>query len=166
MRYFLIGLLSMLAVAGCKKGNHTRVDIYLLKSFTTSLDASSTPPSQVIANPVLEDEPLVADADIAYYTQSNTTFHLNTSVYQTIKDFSSNKAFAVTLDGKPVYYGLFHPGFLSSLVFNIATIDPLLTANGDLPVSFVTAGGVLYNPVDHRNDGPLLAALKATGRLR
>lgn len=112
----------------------------------------------------MEDAPLVADQDIAFYIQSEATFKLKKNIKSLIQNYGADKAFAVTVDNQPVYYGKFHPGYLSSLVFGLAIIDPLLLRNNELAIGFVTTAGP--NALDKRNDVRLLSALKSSGRLR
>lgn len=164
MRYVFLCCLALVLFHGCKKEKAPRVDIYVLKSFTQHINQATSPATLNISNAVLEDAPLVADQDIAFYIQSEATFKLKKNIKSLIQNYGADKAFAVTVDNQPVYYGKFHPGYLSSLVFGLAIIDPLLLRNNELAIGFVTTAGP--NALDKRNDVRLLGALQASGRLR
>lgn len=155
---------------GCKKEEHgsgSRIDIYLLKSFTTMVDQSTTPATISITNAVLDDTPLVSDQDIKVYVKSTTTFVLRKDIQTVIQNYGPDKAFAVTVDKQPVYYGQFHPFYLSSITFGLATISPLLLNNDELQIDFVTTeGNSFLQQLDNRNDSRIINALKATNRLR
>jgi hypothetical protein len=164
-RIFFLSL-TVLLFAGCKKEHGSRVDIYLLKSFTAGIDQSVTPPVSTITNAVLESIPLIYDEDILSYSKENYTFTLRRDIKSIIQNYGSDKAFAVTMDGHVVYCGIFHPAYLSSLPFGIAMIDPILVNNKELRVDFINTTGLYTHPTDKRNDDQIIHALKVTGRLR
>jgi hypothetical protein len=167
MRCLLYCLLLLTLLAGCEKEHGQRVDIYLLRSFTVQTNSSHNPPLLSITGAVLEESPLVADGDIAYYNQATATFHLRKDIPSVIRSYGGDKAFAVTVDGKPVYYGRFHPSYLSSITFGLATIDPIFISGRELPVRFQSLqGSPALELLDLRNDKRLMDALKASGRLR
>lgn len=155
---------------GCKKGEHgsvSRIDIYLLKSFTTTVDQSTTPATISVTNAVLDDTPLVSDQDIKGYVKATTTFVLRRDIQTVIQNYGLDKAFAVTVDKQPVYYGQFHPLYLSSITFGLATISPLLFNNHELQIDFATIeGNSILQQLDKRNDSRIIDALKTTNRLR
>jgi hypothetical protein len=143
------------------------VDIYLLKSYSTRIDQSGTPAFEVISNTRLEDKPLVANEDIQSYKQSTYTFRLSNNIQDAIRQFGPDKAFAVTVDKEPVYFGRFHPLYLSSIAFGIATISPGLSPDKELKIDFVKLqGSTALERLDKRDDPRLIDALKASGRLR
>lgn len=167
MKQTFLSCLLLLLLAGCQKENGRTVAIYLLKSFTTTLNQSTTPPTVSLTNPLLEDKPLVADGDIAFYTRTTTTFTLRRSVQARLQNFGPDKAFAVTVDGQPVYYGRFHPLYLSSITFGLATIAPPFSNSKELTIDFAALNGdPLLQQLDKRNDPKIILALKSTGRLR
>jgi len=152
---------------GCKKDHSSTIEIYLLDSFTKSMVQVSGIPVQSISNAVPEDQPLVADKDILTYNRSSATFTLKKDIRPAIANYSTNTGFAVMVNKEPVYYGVFHPGFLSSLTIGIATIDPVLSYNKELPMRFVFIDGITeLLLLDKRNDSRLINALRASGRLR
>jgi len=152
---------------GCKKEQAPRVDIYMLQSFTTTVDNSTIPATVSITNAVLAGAPLVRDEDIESYTRSTANFKLSRDIQSIIKDYSSDKAFAVTVDKQPIYFGIFHPLHLSSMVFGLATIAPTLNPKNELPIRFALIdGNATLLQLDKRNDSRIILSLKATGRLR
>lgn len=166
MRYIIFLSLLLFSLTGCKKEHGSRVDIYLLKSFTAGVDQSATPAVNTIANAVLEDAPLVSDDNILFYVQDSHTFLLRKDIKGIIQNYGPDKAFAVTVDGEVVYYGSFHPAYLSSMKVGLATIDPILVNNRELRIDFVNLTGTFVHQLDKRNDKRIVDALKATGRLK
>jgi len=167
MRYFISACFCLVLFISCKKESDSRVDIYILKSFTANINQSVIPGTTIISNAVLEATPLVSDKDIAYYTRSTSTFKLKKDIKSAIEDYGADKAFAVTVNGEVVYYGLFHPAYLSSLVFGLATIDPFLYNDKELAIQFVE---ITDNPdlkkLDKRNDESIINVFSGSGRLR
>lgn len=167
MRFILLICLSFIVFTACKKESGSRVDIYMLKSFTAGIDESTVPVTNTISNAVLEATPLLSDNDIEFYKQSTTTFKLKKDIKSIIKDYGADKAFAVTVDGKPIYYGFFHPAYLSSLVIGLATIDPFLYNNKELTIQFVEVeDNADIQKLDKRNAGSIINAFSSSGRLR
>lgn len=167
MRQFLFYCLTLILLVGCKKDHSSRIDIYLLKSFTSTVDQSTTPATVSITNAVLNDTPLVGDQDIQFYTKATTTFKLRKDIQTTIQSYGPNKAFAVTVDNHLVYYGKFHPLYLSSITFGMATIAPFLFNNNELKIDFATIeGNSFLQQLDKRNGSRIINTLKATNRLR
>lgn len=152
---------------GCKKEHSSRIDIYMLKSFTSSIDQSTTPATVLITNAVLEDTPLVGDQSILFYTKATTTFTLRKDIQATIQNFGPDKAFAVMVDNKPIYYGSFHPMYLNSMTFGIATINPFQYKSLELKIDYTTiVGNSILQQLDKRNDSKIINTLKSTNRLR
>ena len=172
MRNFLIFCFVLVLFTGCKKdqksfGEGPKVEIYLLSSFNFEINQSTYPATTVIKNPVLSDQPFVADQDIEYYSKNDFSFKLKRDIKPVIKNYGSDKAFAVTVDKQPVYFGKFHPAYLSSITFGVATIDPLFFISNDLKINFATlTGSAALLPLDKRNDAELIKALEKTGRVR
>jgi hypothetical protein len=158
--------LAVILLTGCRKEHGSRVDIYLLKSFQSSIDTTKTPAVNFITNAILDDTPLVADEDIKFYTRENCTFTLRKNIQAIIQNYRPDKAFAVTVNGQPVYYGRFHPMYLSSVLYGLSTITPLLTNNKELKIDFVNLTGRFVDTLDKRNDARIVNALKETRRLR
>lgn len=166
MKRALLYILSSLAfLSGCQKHSSSeRVEIFILKSFTANI--SQTNPSTIsFSNAALQDEPFVADADIQFYNRATTTFKLKVNIQPVVRDYTGDKAFAVTVNAKPIYFGLFHPGYLSSTIFGIATIDPVLLRSNELQIQFANID-MLYTDFDKRNDDLIINTLKKTNRIR
>jgi hypothetical protein len=168
MRQICLGVILLIVITGCKKEQEhgSRVDIYLLKTFNLSIDTTKKPAVNVITNAILADIPLVADEDIKFYARENYTFTLRKDIQSIIQNYGPDKAFAVTVDNHPIYYGVFHPMYLSSLPYGVAMIIPLLYKNNELRIDFVNLTGTYVSQFDKRNDNRIIDALKATGRLR
>lgn len=166
MRRILMLFLSLAIFAGCKKEGGAKVEIYLLKSYTVN-SVPGNPYWVSITNAVLDITPFVRDADIKYYDQQSRVFKLRRDISPVIKDYGPDKAFAVTVNGQPVYYGHFHPAYMSSITVGVATIDPIFFFDNELRMNFVM---IQQTPalllLDKRNDPQILNAMRATGRLR
>lgn len=163
-RLFTVWLLAGL-LAGCKKNTEDKVEIYLLESFTRSVDVSSTPATIKITDARISGSPLVADADIAGYSPTKHTFYLKKNVNPALKDFGPDKAFAVTINRQPVYFGEFRPLYLSSIVFGIAFVEPLMTTS-EMKIDFIKLDNAPHvQKLDKRNDSRLLDVMIESGRL-
>jgi hypothetical protein len=166
MRLIFIFCVVLILFQGCKKEHAPKVDIYLLKSFTVTVNPA-TGPAPIISNAVLSDAPIVSDRDIKFYIRSATTFILTKDIKPIIKDYGPDKAFAVTIDNQPVYFGQFHPIYLSSIALGIATIEPAILSSKELEIRFATiAGNTSMQQLDKRNDNLIINAMKESGRLR
>jgi hypothetical protein len=167
MRQLFLFYLPLFLFANCKKENDLKVEIYLLDKFTLTNNLSTNPVTQTVTNASLASQPLVADNEIAWYQQSTTTFKLKKDIRPRLQNLGPDKAFAVTVNGDPVYYGRFHPGYMSSLVFGLATIDPISVHNNELTIYYVSlSGDPQLQALDKRNNDRLVKALQANGRLR
>jgi len=163
----LLYFACILFLFSCKKeGANSRVDIYLLKSFSINTDQTTTPYTQNISNAVLEDMPFVKNEDIDSYEEQTSTFILKKDIKELVKNYGSDKAFAVTIDNKPVYYGKFHSIILSSMMIGLPTIVQELTTNS-LKINYIYLGqSADLKRLDKRNDQSILKVLKASHRLR
>ncbi len=170
MKYGLLYcLLVILFATGCSKNNDQQVAIYMLKSFTATATPSSltSPPTTVITNAVIENTPLVADNDILSYLPSETTFMLRKDIKPIIERYGSDKAFVVMVNNEPVYFGMFHPAYYSSINFGVATIDPIFFNNNALKIQYATFSGYPdLAALDKRNDRRILNVFRVTGRLK
>ena len=171
--HYLCILIVALAAAGCTgeailplKGLNNKIEIYQLKSYSQKIDTSFAIRTVVLSDLVLEDNPLVTDNEIRSYTQSAYTFELSKNLNPIIKDFGPDKAFVVTVDKEVIYFGMFRPAYLNSLLFSVPYIEPILTDN-NLHINYATMGTTgTPQPIDKRNDLKLINALKATNRLK
>lgn len=166
MRQLALLCITVILLAGCRKEQGSRVDIYLLKSFNSGIDTTQRPVVNIITNAVLDDTPLIANEDIRFYTRENCTFTLRKNIQAVIQNYGPDKAFAVSVNDEAVYYGRFHPMYMSSLVYGLATINPLFPNNNELRIDFINLGGTNIDPLDKRNDTRIINALKETRRVR
>jgi hypothetical protein len=144
-----------------------KVDIYLLKSFTRTLDTSRQMGIILVEDPVLEDKPLVRNSDILFYERSTSTFKLLRNIQPILDTLDVFNAFAVTVDGEPVYFGTFHPMYLSSILYGSATINPNYMENNKLKIDFAYHDMFPFlMSLDKRNDPKILDAFRSSGRLR
>lgn len=166
MKWILFLFISLLAITGCRKNGDAKVEIYLLRSYITQTDPSN-PGLVSINNAVLEDTPFIRNEEIKSYDKQARSFRLYTNIKQDIQGYGADKAFAVTVNNDPVYYGRFHPAYLSSMTLGLATIDPILNGENELIMRYVFIDQMpVLQQLDKRNDQRLLRALRETGRLR
>lgn len=167
MKKIVFPFIIIVFLFSCKKEQGARVEIYLLKSFTYLHDTVTYPYVTSITNTIIEDTPLIAHEEIQFYSRSTATFTLHKDISTLIQKFGSDKAFTVTVDKKPIYYGVFHPAFLSSLVIGISTIDPILVDHSKLPINYISiTGNTFIEELDKRNNTSLIDALKASKKFR
>ena len=103
MRHIFLYFLTFILFLGCKKKHTSRVDIYMLQSFSININQTTSPATHTISNAVFADTPLITDQDIEFYTKSTTTFKLRKDIQPIIMNYGADKAFAVTVDKQPVY---------------------------------------------------------------
>lgn len=167
MKNFIICCLLWSSFHGCQKERTSSVAIYLLDEFTLAPDSTTFPATLAISDYRLAPTPLVKDTDIRYYNKSTSTFFLKNTIHPLIRHYGPKQAFAVTVNQQPVYFGLFHPGYLSSKLFGLATIDPILAGDPVLAIEFSHIDGHSFlQQKDRRNDPLLINDLKAAGKLR
>jgi hypothetical protein len=119
------------------------------------------------ATAVLQNKPLVLNDDILEYSDDEYTFQLKEDAHKKIKALMDRTPFAVTLNKRVVYYGIFKPGFSSSSCDHSITMDASWSAAGKISLTLGYPGlmqGVTIT--DRRNDPALLLALKQQGKLR
>jgi hypothetical protein len=167
MRYTVYSLLFVFLFSSCTKENDSKIEFYLLSSFNISTNQATTPHTLAISNAVLSETPFVADSYIRSYSAMDRTFQLTTNIGDAIKNYGADKAFAVTVNHQPVYYGLFHPSYLNSLPFGVAMLDPILSFNNQIRIDYVLINGMPdLVALDKRNDSVLINSLRSSGRLR
>jgi hypothetical protein len=168
MRKVFLYCLTLILLTGCKKEKSgSRIDIYLLKSFSVTVDQSTAPATISITSAVPDSTPWVSNEDIKAYSKATTTFILRKGIGTIIQNYGPDKAFVVMVDDQPVYYGVFHPLYLNSITFGMATISSPLFANNKLKIDFATIeGNSFLQQLDKRNDIRIINALRETDRLR
>jgi hypothetical protein len=163
--FYLLAITSLLH--SCKKANRPanggEVELYLLQS-------SQMLPSRCEVNSataVLQNKPLVTNDDILEYSDDDHTFRFKDKSHEKIKALMDRTPFAVTLNKRVVYYGIFKPSFSSSSCDHSITMDVSWSATDRVSLRLGYPGpmqGVTIT--DNRNDPALLLALKEQGKLR
>jgi len=157
-------ILIALTVFGCAPPEGEGFAIYLL--------AHDTPVSEIPAMSHLElaDEPLISVVDIVSYSASTHEIELTAEAYRRIAALEVpvwGKAFAVCVDGHPVYWGAFWT-VISSMSFDGVTI--LLPIRPEPHVIQLQLGypesPELFKGEDPRGNGRILESLKQAGKLR
>ncbi|MXV17155.1 hypothetical protein [Hufsiella ginkgonis] len=165
----LIYLFVIFLLFGCGKGAYPgKVDIYLLKSHSQFTTGTAYPYITAITNAVLSDTILVKSEQIVSYDSTTHVFTTKKGALNSLKNFGSNRAFAVTVNKEIVYCGQFRPGYLSSIVTGIASINPAFSEGTEkLGIQYVSvAGSAVIAQLDKRNDIRITGLLKQQGRLK
>jgi hypothetical protein len=162
-KIFFLSLITLLFL-GCEKADEPLVEFYMLKSYTsTPLTASPTYILE-ITNVVLEDQPLVQNKDIAYYTLATNSFKIKRDIKPALQKLKNGNIFAVAVNKQVIYYGRIHSMYLSSMIFGMATMDNLFFINNELKIEFNRVDG--WAALDKRNDPKLISALRSSARIR
>jgi len=157
-------VLIALTAFGCASPQGEGFAIYLL--------AHDTPISEIptISHLELADEPLISVVDIVSYSASTHEIELTAEAYRRIAALEVpvwGKAFAVCVDGHPVYWGAFWTA-ISSMSFDGVTI--LLPIRPEPHVIQLQLGypesPELFKGEDPRGNGRILKSLKQAGKLR
>ena len=142
------------------------------KGFSIYLLAQDTPPQQLamLSHLELAQNPLLSTDDIISYRQATHEIELTVTGYDKIASLSvpvSGKAFAVCVDGQPIYTGAFWVGY-SSLSFDGVVIDTLRASKEHpvLKIQLGYPGSDFFQGDDPRSDPRILQALEEAGKLR
>ena len=157
-------VLIALSAFGCASPQGEGFAIYLL--------AHDIPISEIptMSHLELADEPLISVVDIVSYSASTHEIELTAEAYRRIAALEVpvwGKAFAVCVDGHPVYWGAFWTA-ISSMSFDGVTI--LLPIRPEPHVIQLQLGypesPELFKGEDPRGNGRILESLKQAGKLR
>lgn len=118
----------------------------------------------------LEENPLLSINDIVSYRKATHEIELTATGYEKIHSLSvpvNGKAFAVCVDGQPIYAGAFWVGY-SSLSFDGIVIDTIRATkeNPVIQIQLGYPGSVFFHGDDPRSDPRILQALEQTGQLK
>jgi hypothetical protein len=166
MRYIVTFLVIMAVTVSCSK-NHAKggekVEIYHLQTLALvpgkcQVDGSKS---------AIESTAFITNDDILEYSQGEHEFKLTDNGIQKIKAMGDRTSFALTVDGKVVYYGFFKPSFSSSSCDHSITMDLSLSSGDKILMRLGYPGLVQGMQVeDKRNDPMLMATLDDQGKLR
>ena len=144
----------------------------IAEGFAIYLLAQDTPPQQLamLSHLELAENPLLSTDDIISYREATHEIELTATGYDKIASLSvpvSGKAFAVCVDGQPIYAGAFWVGY-SSLSFDGVVIDTLLASKEHpvLQIQLGYPGADFFHGADPRSDPRILQALDEAGKLR
>jgi hypothetical protein len=140
--------------------------------FSIYLLAQNISPQQlaVLSHLELEKNPLLSINDIVAYRKATHEIELTAAGYEKIHSLSvpvNGKAFAVCIDGQPIYAGAFWVGY-SSLSFDGIVIDTLLATkeHAVIQIQLGYPGPAFFRGDDPRSDPRILQALEQAGKLR
>lgn len=164
---FLI-ITASLGLISCNENdtNHSKLEIYLLKSYKMASNSLQITNESLVLN----DTALIKDSEIYSYNMTNYTFTIAENKANWLNDFQNNKthgkAFAVTIDKTVIYTGYFWAAFSSSSV-DWVVIDPLNYSGKNQLVVEIGYPGLLpgMSITDLRNDSRIIDLMRKTNRL-
>lgn len=142
-------------------------------AFAIHLLADNVPPEQlaILSHLELESEPILTIDDIVTYDKSSHEIELTAAGYERIHGFqvpTSGRAFAVSVNGEPIYTGAFWT-LLSSQSFDgiVILVDPIEVAKEPtVQIQLGYPGPDFFRGDDPRSDPRVLQALGQAGKLR
>lgn len=137
------------------------VAIYLLKTSQQVSGLCKVDP----ATAVLADTPFTKNEEIRFYSSSIHEFTLTDEASNRIALLPLRANFAVTVNRKVIYYGVYMPVTMSSTCLNSITMHIANQAEGRITLQ-LGYPGENNNIEDKRNDSKLIAALHSQGKLR
>jgi hypothetical protein len=191
-----ISALVLLALAGCRAGSSVSPNAPPTATQTSSPVVELTQFSQAAVTPTiangfsiclltqdsspqqlaslshldLAEKPLLTIDDIISYRKATHEIELTAAGYDRIDRLSipvNGKAFAVCVDGQPIYAGAFWVGY-SSLSFDGVVIDALRASREQpvLQIQLGYPGADFFHGDDPRSDPKILQALEEAGKIR
>jgi hypothetical protein len=165
---FILIIIASLGLISCKENNsnHSKIEIYLLKSYQKANNSYQITSESLVLN----DTALIKDSEIYSYNKTNYTFKISENKAKWLNDFQNNKthgrAFAITIDKTVIYTGYFWASYSSSSV-DWVVIDPLnLSGKNELVVKIGYPGLFPGMSIpDLRNDNRIIDLMSNTNRL-
>lgn len=140
--------------------------------FSIYLLAQHVSPQQlaVLSHLELDKTPFLSANDIVSYDKATHEIELTDTGYHKVHGLPvpvDGKAFAVCVDGQPIYAGAFWVGY-SSLSFDGIVIDTLRATKEDpvIQIQLGYPGSAFYRGEDPRSDPAIVQALEQAGKLQ
>lgn len=165
MRLIILVLLFSFTFISCKKEKEKageKVEIYLVKSGFTYPGPCKV--DETIAQ--LAETIFIENEEILSYSSAKHLFNLKESAIKKVKLLKDKTPFAVTVDKKVIYYGIYKPLISSSSCDLSITMHIGFESNNSIVMEL--GYPLLYDAMDikdKRNDPYLLATLGAQGKL-
>lgn len=163
MRIVIIILVLTGTFLSCKKekelvSSKDMVEVYLLKSVQLVSGKCEVEKGET------ESTPLIANEDILGYSPGEHRFRIKDTAAGKVKALNDGTPFAVSVNGRVIYYGFFKPGYSSSSCFHSITMELPFEGKVFLRLGYPgTIEGVTV--ADLRNHPELISALSAQGKL-
>lgn len=165
MRNLIYCCLFSLLLSSCKKSSNAsgqNVEFHLLQSYQFV-----TGKCQVnAATAILKPTPLIANNEIISYDPDEFTFTVSAAAGQRVREMGGRTPFAITVDSKVIYYGVYMPSIMSSTCDASITMDNLLAGNNKLSMRLGYPWQMGVSIDDNRNDALLVATLRKQGKIR
>jgi len=173
--YILFLIISIIGLVSCgiSQLNSNSINHPNAKTgFAIYLLASDSRPQQLplLSHLVLEQDPLLAADDIMYYHKATHEIELTTTGYEIIHNLQvpvHGKAFAICIDGQPIYTGAFWADY-SSVSYDgiIINTTQVIKGNPVIQVSLGYPDSTYFHGTDPRSDPRIFQALEAVGKLK
>jgi len=156
-------ILIALTVFGCAPPEGEGFAIYLL--------AHDTPVSEIptMSHLELAKEPLISVIDIVSYSATTHEIELTAEAYGRIAALEvpvSGKAFAVCIDGHPVYWGAFWTPISSSSFSGVTILKPLSSDQHMIQLQLGYPSSIFFTGQDPRASQEIIESLKRSDKLR
>ena len=161
--FFLVAII--ISCLSCKKDKSQAgqiVEVYLLKTYQPVSGKCQVNPS----TSVLGTTAIIKNEDILEYSQADHKFKLSTVAAGKVAAFTDFVPFAVAVDGKPVYYGIFKQYYSSSSCDNSIIMHLDFASSNKIVLNLGYPGDAIGAIDDQRNNPILIATLAKQGKLR
>jgi hypothetical protein len=166
MRYILLAGSLIILLFSCNKNREKagkNVELYLLGSYRWVTGQCKVDSSQV----VLESSPFIKNEDFLQYNSHSYQFTLTGSAHEKLRKLPGRTPFAVTVDKKVIYFGVYMPLYMSSVCFNSITMAESWDQPAGISINLASPGTMGGAGIDDQRNNPiLLATLKSQGKLR
>ncbi len=167
LRRVLLCILLLSAVAGCAPRKSAEFGIYLLRGEMTTSSFMAAD----LARLDLQDDPVIASADIVTYNRTTHEMELTTAAYQRYRDLFTlpvdvdGLPFVVCVGSERIYRGAFWTP-LSSLIFDgVVILDDLGSNAPRVQLYLGYPSPQAFGGSDPRADERIFKALEAAGKL-
>jgi len=165
-------LVAALGLTACGAGTPTLPPTPAGEGFAIYLTQPEITPAELamLSHLELEAEPFLSINDIVAYSKADHLIELTREGFEKVRNLNPRvwgRAFAVCVDGSPIYAGAFWPAY-SSMSYDGVVIDPIL-ASPDLRVIAIQLGYPgegFFRGEDPRGDPRVFEALQRAGKLQ
>jgi hypothetical protein len=166
MKLLLKISILIIILNSCHKEKHatgSEVEMYLLQAYQLETGKCKVDPSSA----VLEEVPVVSNDDILEYSRSTYSYKLSNSAFLKVKALHPRTPFAITVDKKVIFFGIYMPLYMSSTCAHSITMYEMGIPDKEVFFELGYPGlmqGVTID--DQRNNDLIIQAFRKQGKLR